>query len=559
MDAAHVVENSRMSIPISLQELSKLDVDLDSLVPREKSSSKRGLTGFEHLALRGRRSYAESLSSVDSSDARSFSSQQSSSSRPSSVVSDASTRSERGRSLVLLGLSSAEIIAVKTNRKKSVSNEAHASKTKIKQYMKNSFFSSLENGDDTTSDILFRQSNDPSRFIDLGKSKPTYPPLAESDVLKLLEAIDGLNKTSSKSIRTLLDCYSEKTQHFLLRNAKKANYMCTKQSLLGIKKSKARKSEVTPAQPILIGEWINKHVFSPKSVHLHEGGAELFLYVFRSLLGQNTKLLKKIRQEGYASFRQTLLAHRQGGESVKFPFPEYLDGLTHEKAQEELLKHLNKVAKHRGKKQKDRILSGSRLGAKTNPKLQRSLPSTQNMKKEKWKQVVNEEGHAQYVSTLNGQVLYTSNHSSSKKDYVDENGDCFYTNDRFAMVKHSKTNEEGNNLQLANPYKREEWEPFLDATGVMMYANVKTGEVVPELRTAGEEQAGDKYQLDAPPDPIVSHDVPVLKKKQSFAKKIGSFFTRFSTPRSAPFSNKISHFPQRKKSSSGEDVFDSIA
>ena len=186
------------------------------------------------------------------------------------------------------------------------------------------------------------------------------------------------------------------------------------------------------------------------------------MYVFRSLLGENTKLLKNIRREGYASFRQTLLAHRQDGASVEIPSPEFLDGLTDEKEQEELLKHLNKVAKQRGKKKKDRILSGSRLGAKTNPKLRRSLPSTQNTKKEKWKQVVDEEGHAQYVSTLNGRVLYTSNHSSSKKDYVDENGDCFYTNDRFAMVKHSKPNEEGSNIQMANPYKSEEWEPFLD-------------------------------------------------------------------------------------------------
>ena len=142
-----------MSTPISLGDLARLEVDLDAILPsRDHSGRRNGRMGhgsvtsgasseFQHLAYRGRKTYAESLSSIDS-DSHNSSISSHASSHQSSMISNASSTKGRGKTLVLLGLSSAEVIAVKREQRE-VAKTVKDKGTK-KKLNKTSFFASIE-------------------------------------------------------------------------------------------------------------------------------------------------------------------------------------------------------------------------------------------------------------------------------------------------------------------------------------------------------------------------------------------------------------------------------
>ena len=535
-----------MSTPISLGDLARLEVDLDAILPsRDHSGRRNGRMGhgsvtsgasseFQHLAYRGRKTYAESLSSIDS-DSHNSSISSHASSHQSSMISNASSTRGRGKTLVLLGLSSAEVIAVKREQRE-VAKTVKDKGTK-KKLNKTSFFASIE--EDTVQGSVATSSAD---AVSADRCGADYPTLQENDLMKLIDAIGSLNKSSSENIRTLLDNYIHKTQHFILRNAKKVCFLVKSGKLLGTKKKgKSRKLDkkefssgktAKTREHIAFGEWVNKHVFYPKSVHLHEGGGELFLYIFRGVLFEESSYVLEIRRQGFPFYRKVLSGYRADPNDGPSPrFPHLLDGMATKADKETILSELQKLAKKRGKKAKDRSYKSRN---RHTPKEKIHSPPGTSVHKEKWEKVESNEGNVQtFVSKRSGKVLnYHPNYRM--ESYAEESGQRIYNNGRFSLAQEKDA--------LSNPFKKEEWESFMNENGTIMFTNVITGEIVPEIKSSHEEHAEPKPK----------------KGSSAFGAKAAKFFRQFSFA-----GEKGKHAPQnsheRRYGNVGDDVFEEIA
>ena len=346
--------------PLSLGDLALLDVDVDQLL--NKAEEKRSLSDElrKSLVVRGRIAYAESLSSVDS-DSHSFSSHATSkstrsntSSSMSSVQSSTSrTPSKKTKAFGRMSLSAVEAVAlaetrIKSAAEKKMSRERNyelekslALKTvhQKEKILRNSFFNSIDDDGDAP-EVFSKTSSDIDSIPNRKHREPTYPQLNSNDILKIVEIL-GPSLKQSSNIRTLMDSYTLSTQHFIMRNIRRVKHLIEKHSLLGIRKSKTNKGIEGPDQMcVKLADWINKHVFFPRSVHLQVGGSKLFLVVFKLVASNSFATLKKMRKVGWRRTRETTLSDESKLPGEILPL---LDGLQSKDEKEKLYREIGKL------------------------------------------------------------------------------------------------------------------------------------------------------------------------------------------------------------------------
>eukprot|EP00944_MAST-04C_sp_MAST-4C-sp1_P008041 g8041.t1 len=443
---------------LSLGDLALLDVDVDQLL--NKAEKKRSLSDElrKSLVVRGRMAYAESLSSIDS-DSHSFSSHTTSkstrsnaSSSISSVQSSSSRVSGSKKTKVFsrMSLSAVEAVAlaetrIKSAAEKKVSRErnyelekslALKSAKRRENTLRNNFFNSIEEDGDSPKDAskeISDVASIPHRKKDNRES--TYPQLNSNDILKLVEILGpSLKKTSN--IRTLMDSYTLSTQHFVMRNIRRVKHLIEKHSLLGIRKSKKNKKIDGDSEQICVklADWINKHVFFPRSVHLQVGGSKLFLVMFKLVVSNNLVELKKMRRVGWRRTREKTLSDESKISKEILPL---LDGLQSKDEKEKLYREIGKVVGEKKKYRKERLKAKADKQHRKNKKQNKHSPTNNQTAR----------GTKQQSKAKRGGLK-----GAQLEEYIDESG-----------IKRSIR-----------------WSKFIDADGAVLYANELTGEVLPE-------------------------------------------------------------------------------
>ena len=444
--------------PLSLGDLALLDVDVDQLL--NKAEEKKCLSDElrKSLVVRGRMAYAESLSSIDS-DSHSFSSHATSKSTRSnasssiSSVQSSSSRASGGKktkAFARMSLSAIEAVALAETRTKSAAekklsrernyelekNLALKAVKRRENALRNNFFNSIEEDRDAPDDApkeIPSFASIPHRKKDNRVS--TYPQLNSNDILKLVEILGpSLKRTSN--IRTLMDSYTLSTQHFVMRNMRRVKHLIEKNSLLGIRKSKTNKKIDGGSEQICVklADWINKHVFFPRSVHLQVGGSKLFLVVFKLVATNNLVELKKMRRVGWKRTREKTLSDESKISKEILPL---LDGLQSKDEKEKLYREIGKVVGKKKKYRKDRLKAKADKQHRKNKKQNKHSPTGNQTSG----------GTKKRSKTNRGRL-----EGAQLEEYIDESG-----------IKRSIR-----------------WSKFVDVEGTVLYANELTGEVLPE-------------------------------------------------------------------------------
>ena len=489
---------------ISLNDLALLDVDVDQLLNKNEKTRSLSDEMRRSLHIRGRTAYAESLSSIDTDSQHSFSSHATSkssrsnaSSSISSVRSNSSSTSSRasnskkGKVLARMSLTGIEAVAVAESKRKQAADlkksmelnyVALKKKQQIdeqnqKQLLSNSFFNSIDDNDvkkdrqndnkndgrekellPTTSN---KNNNKMKSTTTTTKKQNNHPQLSSNDILKIVDMLGPtLKKTSN--IRTLLDSYTLATQHYILRNIRRVKHVIEKQSLLGKRKikQKVKNNKSTSSEQqisIKLSEWINKHIFYPRSVHLHDGGDRLFLVVFRLVMADKFGKLKSLRKIGWGKYREKLINSddNKSSSSLSPSILKLLDGLQNKEEKDKILHEIKKIVGKRNKYSKERLKPKGNRNHYKNKKQNNTSPNNNN---------------SSTYTVADAGNNNTNNNTTSMNG--GEGRGRFSKKKRKNSLDHF-VDETGEKLSV-------QWDKFVDHEGTVLFANELTGEVIPE-------------------------------------------------------------------------------
>ena len=313
---------------LDLTGLDLIHLDLDELTEIASSQSKQMSPDDAFgeakrtisIAHRGQDLYAESLTSGDGSGSnerrssrdsfRSNASESSFSSRSSasSMRSDASRSSNRSgngstKRLIALGLGAAEVVELRTlkkSRKKDKrpillppqqQQQQQQQQQKQKQQQKQHTMTEQQQSKQIRQDYLLSL-----RQVAVGPP----PPLTTDEMSRIINTIPRLSKLAVANISTVLDRITTKHQRLLLRHSRRFEYEFRSRFLGGKKKDKKTGERVS----VLLGEFMSKHVFMPKTQHLIKNGDILFLQLFNMFLHEQWDEISILRKDiGFHSFR----------------------------------------------------------------------------------------------------------------------------------------------------------------------------------------------------------------------------------------------------------------
>ena len=126
------------------------------------------------------------------------------------------------------------------------------------------------------------------------------PPLTTDEMSRIINTIPRLSKLAVANFSTVLDRITTKHQRLLLRHSRRFEYEFRSRFLGGKKKNKKTGERVS----VLLGEFMSKHVFMPKTQHLIKNGDILFLQLFNMFLHEQWDEISLLRKDiGFYSFR----------------------------------------------------------------------------------------------------------------------------------------------------------------------------------------------------------------------------------------------------------------
>ena len=116
--------------------------------------------------------------------------------------------------------------------------------------------------------------------------------------------IPGLSRLASIHLRYLLAQYSLSHRHLIKRHARRFEYEFRTRKMGGSRRVRKTGSR----QPILLGQFVSKHVFLPKTRFLQKNGSLLFLKMFNLFVEKKWDAIAKLRKDGFVSVRESMSA-----------------------------------------------------------------------------------------------------------------------------------------------------------------------------------------------------------------------------------------------------------
>ena len=447
---------------LDLTGLDLINLDLDELTDIANSqSNNKALSPDDAFSkakktmaknsTKGQRLYTESITSEDGSSssrkssAASITSNSSFSSNCSSNYSNRSTSSNiskrDGKRLVALGLAASEVVELSTAKKKAKKEQKKQLLHHRQQQRKSNRMTEKQAVAQIQKEFL--QSFHETEIV--------YEPLTEIQMARMVTNFPRLSTFAASNLSSLFDRMTNKHAQLICKQSRRFEYEFRARSLGGKRRDKKTNERV----PVLLGEFISKYIFMPKTRHLLKNGDLLFLQLFNMFMEKNWNGMKKLyKKNGCEKFREKITT-LEGKEdmisfykkAVKGNCGYWLNGVQIDFGKKNKLLYTPKRKKtKKGKKE----MSSRRRSS--------MMPTDGEEKQQQQKR-----------NFLFNPDLYD--------EYVDESGETIWTDHASGrIIKSSDLREPEKFAKEIDPF--DGWSKIIDGYGQSYYIHPETGESV---------------------------------------------------------------------------------
>jgi hypothetical protein len=459
---------------LDLTGLDLINLDLDELTDMANSNShhqsspddafSQAKRAMASNARKGKHLYAASLTSEDGSSSQSRNSMSSAasnssfSSNCSSNYSSGSTASRReGKRLVALGLAASEVVALSKNKK-------IAKKTKRKKEQQEQHKQDVQQQKMTDKEAASRIQKEFLLSFHPPQIAASYEPLTPEQISRMAANVPRISTLVVPHLATLFDRITNEQAHMMYKHSRRFEYEFRTRALGGKRRDKTTDERV----PILLGEYMSKYVFMPKTQHLLKNGDLLFLQLFNMFMHKQWTSFKKLcKNKGSTAFRNKIVSLEQN------------------KKEDELIQFYNRAINGT----KGYWLKGIQIATTASPLY--SSPSSsrrKSKKKSKRKKKMSSRSTSFNQEQEQEQEQWQSQpqshppqqkerrHSSNPTqfdEYVDENGEKIWTDRKSGRVIKSG---DLRNPETSDPY--DGWNKIIDGYGRVIYIHPESGESV---------------------------------------------------------------------------------